>query len=158
LLTIDVYGMSLRVITGPDMVLTMPGTGSTVDSYISIIYTVDQVHPMGGEGGSWMTTVVECTEGHYEVQRTSYGEAYVWCPECVVVECDCGQRPVLSASETLCRCGADHAALISEELASRGLSEEASHPWEAEYQEWRRKQEEYPLSEETYRQELNDID
>ena len=26
-----------------------------------------------------MTTMIECTEGHYEVQRTSYGEAYVWC-------------------------------------------------------------------------------
>src|SRR3712207_8536979 len=45
-------------------------------------------------------SVIECTEGHYEVQRTSYGEAYVWCPECVVVECDCGQRPVLSASRS----------------------------------------------------------
>jgi hypothetical protein len=105
-----------------------------------------------------MTTVIECTEGHYEVQRMSYGETYVWCHEHVVVECDCGQRPVLSASETACSCGADHAALISEELASQRISEGPSHPWEAEYQEWRTKQEEYPLSEETYRQELNDID
>jgi hypothetical protein len=141
------------------MVLTMPGTGSTVDSYRSIIYTVDQVHPMGGEGGkSWMTTVIEYIEGHYEMQRTSYGEAYVWCPECVVVECECGQRLVLSASETLCSCGAEHAALVREELASQGLSKGASHPWEAEYQKWRQKQEEYLLSEETYRQELNAID
>jgi hypothetical protein len=37
----------LRVIKDPDMVLTMPGAGSTVDSYKSIIYTVDQVHQMG---------------------------------------------------------------------------------------------------------------
>ena len=27
-----------------------------------------------------MTTLIECTEGHYEVHKTSYGEAYVWCP------------------------------------------------------------------------------
>jgi hypothetical protein len=41
---------SLRVITAPDMVLTTAGTGSTVDSYRSIIYTVDEVHPRGEKG------------------------------------------------------------------------------------------------------------
>jgi hypothetical protein len=105
-----------------------------------------------------MTTVIECTEGHYEVQKTSYGQAYVWCPESVVVGCDCGEKPVLSASETVCSCGADHAALVREELASLKGSDGAPHPWEAEYQEWRSKQEEYLLSEETYRQELKAID
>ena len=25
--------------------------------------------------------MIEGAEGHYEVQKTSYGEAYVWCPE-----------------------------------------------------------------------------
>ncbi len=44
------YG-PLRVIKGPDMVLTMPGTGSNVDSYRSIIYANDQAYP-GGEGDS----------------------------------------------------------------------------------------------------------
>ncbi len=105
-----------------------------------------------------MTTIIECTEGHYEVQRTSYGEAYVWCPECVVVKCDCGERPVLSASETVCSCGTDHAALVREKLASRGASDGASHPWEAEYQEWRSKQDEYLMSEDTYSLELSRLD
>jgi hypothetical protein len=105
-----------------------------------------------------MTAMIECTEGHYVVQRTSYGEAYVWCPECVVVQCDCGERAVLSASETVCSCGADHAALVREELASRGVSDGASHPWEAEYQEWRKKQYEHLLSEETYQLELSRLD
>jgi hypothetical protein len=42
-------------------------------------------------------------------------------PECVVVKCDCGEGPVLlTASETGCRCGTDHAAFVREELASRG--------------------------------------
>jgi hypothetical protein len=109
---------------------------------------------MGGEGGSWMTTMIECTEGHYEVQRTSYGEAYVWCPEQVVVQCDCGERPVLSASETVCSCGTDHATLVREELATR----EVSHPWEAEYQEWRKKLNQHLLSEETYQLELSRLD
>jgi hypothetical protein len=90
-----------------------------------------------------MATIVERTEGHYEVQKTSYGEAYVWCPECVVVECDCGERLTLTASMTTCRCGADHAALVREEMASRRLPGEASHPWDDEYREWRKKQDEY---------------
>jgi hypothetical protein len=113
---------------------------------------------MEGEGGSWMTTMIECIEGHYEVQRMSYGEAYVWCPECVVVQCDCGERAVLSTSETVCSCGADHAARVREELASRGVSDGASHPWEIEYQEWRKKQNEHLLSEETYQLELSRLD
>jgi hypothetical protein len=45
-----------------------------------------------------VSKVIERTQGHYEVQETPYGEAFVWCPGCVVVECDCGERPVLSAS------------------------------------------------------------
>ena len=94
-----------------------------------------------------MSTVIERTQGHYEVHETSYGEAYVWCPECVVVECDCGERLVLSASLTTCGCGADHATLVREELASRCSSEEVSHPLEDEYREWRKKQDEFLRSE-----------
>jgi hypothetical protein len=105
-----------------------------------------------------MTTVVECIEGHYEVEETSYGRTYVWRPEHVVVECDCGERLVMRASETVCSCGADHADLVREELASRKPSDEAPHPWEAGYWEWRRKRDEYLLSEETYRLELNRLD
>jgi hypothetical protein len=104
-----------------------------------------------------MTTVIECTEGHYEVQETSYGKDYVWCTECVVVECDCGERPVLSASETVCGCGADHADLVREVLAFRQASDRTLHPWEVEYQEWLGKND-YFLSEETYWLELSRLD
>jgi hypothetical protein len=101
-----------------------------------------------------MTTVIECTEGHYEVQETSYGEVYIWCPECVVVECDCREKPVLSASETVCSCGTDHAALVRKVMASQ----RAPHPWDAEYDEWRNKQDEYLLSEQIYQMELSRLD
>ena len=104
-----------------------------------------------------MTTVIKCIEGHYEVEETSYGQSYVWRPQHVVVECDCGERLVLSASETVCSCGVDHAAMVREELASRKMSEEAPHPWEVEYQEWRGKNA-YRLSEENYQLELNAAD
>ncbi len=87
-----------------------------------------------------MAKVIERTEGHYEVQKTSYGEAYVWCPAYVVVECDCGKRLPLTASEALCGCGADHAILVREELVTQPPSDGTSHPWDAEYHEWRKEQ------------------
>jgi hypothetical protein len=90
-----------------------------------------------------MTKVIERTEGHYEVQKTAYGEAYVWCPACVVVECDCGERTGLTASEAVCRCGVDHAILVREELVTRPMSDETSHPWDAEYHEWRKEHDEH---------------
>ena len=79
-------------------------------------------------------------------------------PECVVVKCDCGERPVLLiTSETAWGCGTDHAAFVRKELASRGASDGAPHPWEAVYQEWRKKNE-YLVSEDTYWLELSAID
>ncbi len=60
-----------------------------------------------------------------------------------MVECDCGERPTLSASETVCSCGADHETLVREELASRRSLEKGLHPWDEEYREWRKKQDEY---------------
>jgi hypothetical protein len=102
-----------------------------------------------------MTTVIECNEGHYDVQKATYGETYVWCPEeRVVVECDCGQRLTLTGSDAVCSCGADHVALVREALAQQM----ASHPWEVDFQEWNKKQGEYLLSEETYRLELSRLD
>lgn len=105
-----------------------------------------------------MTTMIECTEGHYEVQKVAYGEVYVWCPECVVVECDCGRRLVLKTSKTVCQCGADHASFVTETLASQGRSSEKPHPLEIEYQEWRKRLDEYLRSEDTYQRELNALD
>lgn len=60
-----------------------------------------------------------------------FGRVYKWCPERVVVDCDCGKRLALIASSTaVCRrCGADHAATLRAELAAERLGEEALHPW-----------------------------
>jgi hypothetical protein len=46
-----------------------------------------------------MATVIECIEGHYDVQPSSFGEVYIWCPANTVVECDCGQRTALTRSD-----------------------------------------------------------
>jgi hypothetical protein len=68
-----------------------------------------------------------------------YGEVHVWCPQCVVVECDCEDRLVLIASEAACRCGADNTALVCEERASDG----GTHPWDEECRERRKEQDKY---------------
>ncbi len=93
-----------------------------------------------------MTTVIERTVGHYEVREIPYGKDYVWCPECVVVECDCGERLTLTASETVCQCGADHTTLVQEELKSRPSSKQTPSP-EDECRDWRRHKDEYLHSE-----------
>ena len=101
-----------------------------------------------------MATVIECMEGHYDVQVSSFGEVYIWCPANTVVECDCGQRTALTCSDTFCSCGADHVALVREALAYQRVS----HPWEVDYQEWRRNLGEFLISEEIYQRELSRLD
>ncbi len=105
-----------------------------------------------------MTTVIDHVEGHYETQRMSYGKAYVWCPECVVVECDCGETLILTVSESVCWCGTDHEALVRETTAFGQPQDEAPHPWDREYREWQERQDEYLRSERLYQQELRAID
>jgi hypothetical protein len=72
--------------------------------------------------------VIERAEGRYEVQDVEFGRVYKWCPERVVVECDCGERAILTASETTCRCGVDHSAVVREELVGC-YEDETLHPW-----------------------------
>jgi hypothetical protein len=73
----------------------------------------------------------EHTEARYDVQEVEMGEVYTWRPESVVVECGCGERPTLIASNTACDgCGADHAAAARKGLDGGGLGDEAAHhPW-----------------------------
>jgi hypothetical protein len=72
-----------------------------------------------------------------------------------VVECDCGKTLILTASESVCWCGTDHVALVRETTAFGQPSDEALHPWDREYREWR---DDYLRSERLYQQELRAID
>ena len=79
-----------------------------------------------------MVRVVERSGGRYEVQEVEFGTVYKWCPECVIVECDCGDMTILTRSTPPCWCGANHTALVRGELLSRGrrsLGDKALHPW-----------------------------
>ena len=76
-----------------------------------------------------MVTVMERNAGRYEVQELELGMVYSWRPEHIVVECDCGTRLTLTASATVCKCGADHKAVVREELKDRRLEDPTLHPW-----------------------------
>ncbi len=74
--------------------------------------------------------IIERTRERYEVQKVEFGRVYRWCPECVVVECDCGEKSILTASTSTCAgCGADHATVVRGESAAGRLESEALHPW-----------------------------
>ena len=74
--------------------------------------------------------VIERSEGHYDAQKVQFGTVYRWCPGSVVVECECGENPILTYSETTCpECGGEHADIVREELAARELEDAAMHPW-----------------------------
>ena len=79
--------------------------------------------------GETVTQVIERVEAHYELQATEKGTLYRWCPESVVIECECGERATLSASRSACgECEADHESLIEEVLDVR-QEDKVEHPW-----------------------------
>jgi|SRR5215210_5085786 len=76
-----------------------------------------------------MAKVIRYTEGCYEVQEVSFGRVYRWHPEPVVIQCDCGEGPILAGYKTTCAaCDVDHIAIIREETAGHRVRHEAVHP------------------------------
>lgn len=104
-----------------------------------------------------MATIIRQTEGHYEVEKVPYGKDYTWCPDCVVVQCDCGERLELTASQTACECGADHLSLVRGELGSRKETGEDPR-LEEEHNRWRETRDEYLRSEDNYRREFETLE
>ncbi len=81
-----------------------------------------------------MVKVIERVNAHYEVQDVEMGKVYRWCPESVVVECECGKKLTLTASKNACsECEMDHKAIVEEVLEARPEQEEeqeeVKHPW-----------------------------
>jgi hypothetical protein len=87
--------------------------------------------------------VIERLEEHYELQELPFGRSYRWCPERIVVECDCGEKltfkmSVLTGFGAVCACGVDLTTDIQEKLQGhqpevRGQrleeDETTQHPW-----------------------------
>jgi hypothetical protein len=76
-----------------------------------------------------VTRIIERVEAHYEVHEMEMGTVYRWCPQNVVLQCNCGAKPTLTASKTTCSgCGADHGA-ITEEMLDARLEDRVVRPW-----------------------------
>ena len=80
-----------------------------------------------------MARVIERVNAHYEIQNVEMGTVYRWCPESVVIGCNCGEELTLSASRTTCvECSANHEPILEEVLDFRS-EDEVEHPWRSVY-------------------------
>lgn len=80
------------------------------------------------------------------MKEIHFGRDYVWCPECVVVECDCGARFQFTGSgDALCRCGSDHTEVVRDGMEARAMRAAEEAPWReelrfgpdrSEYRDW----------------------
>jgi hypothetical protein len=87
-----------------------------------------------------VTQVIERVEAHYEVEEVEMGTVYRWCPESVVIECDCGHSFTAEgarAASSCPRCGAEHPGSASRGLGGKPLTEEEAYrPTRREYEAW----------------------
>jgi hypothetical protein len=72
-------------------------------------------------------------EPRYEAREVPFGKVYEWHPAHVALECDCGERLMLTATSTTTtcgRCGADLGGFVHDPLerADR-LPNRLTHPW-----------------------------
>jgi hypothetical protein len=76
-----------------------------------------------------LAKVIEKVEACYEVEKMEFGTLYRWCPESVVIECDCRQSfTIKGAKDAACpRCGADYSGGVGRGLASKPLTEEEAY-------------------------------
>jgi len=91
---------------------------------------------VGGRGVA--VRIIERIAEHYDMQEVEFGKVYIWCPESVEVECDCGTRSIFKRSDLLaseascCECGKKPSVGIREGAAIRLLDEDyeaTNFPW-----------------------------
>ena len=80
-----------------------------------------------------MAQIIERVEARYEAHEVPFGKVYEWHPAYVSLECDCGERLILTAinTTTACRrCGADLSSFTHDIQQREGrLPDRLSHPW-----------------------------
>ena len=79
------------------------------------------------------TKVIERVDPRYNIQELPLGKVYKWRPESLLIECECGQRTILTISDTTCEeCAKEHMDLLGEALTDqrkrRRLGEVDLHP------------------------------
>ena len=76
--------------------------------------------------------IIERVEARYEAREVPFGTLYDWHPAYVAIECDCGERLILTATSTTiaCSCGAPLGGFVHyvQEHEDR-LPERLTHPW-----------------------------
>jgi hypothetical protein len=77
-----------------------------------------------------MTRIIERVAAHYEVHEVPFGCTYEWHPAYTALECDCGEKLVLTGTSTIttCGCGADHSAFIRDIREREGRLRDRGHP------------------------------
>ena len=77
--------------------------------------------------------IIERVEAHYETREVQFGKVYEWHPARITLECDCGERLLLTATTTITtcvRCGADLGAFVHDVKETEGrLPDKLTHPW-----------------------------
>lgn len=76
--------------------------------------------------------ILKRVESHYEVREIPFGKTYEWHPAYVALECDCGEKLILTGSSatTTCRCGAELGAFVRDIQEREGrLPDKGIHPW-----------------------------
>ncbi len=77
--------------------------------------------------------ITERVEAHYEAREVPFGKVYEWHPGHVAIECDCGERSILTTASIVppCgRCAADLGALVRDLQEREGrLPDRLAHPW-----------------------------
>jgi hypothetical protein len=79
--------------------------------------------------------IIERAEAHYEALEVPFGKVYEWHPAYVALECDCGEKLILSATSTITtcsRCGADldvEGFVRDIQECEDHLADRLTHPW-----------------------------
>ena len=94
-----------------------------------------------------MVKIIERVAERYDVHEVEFGRTYVWCPQSVLIECECGERSTFKKSDLLnlnesrstCECGKDSMDGIREEIQDEkemvvghlfeDEDDEVVHPW-----------------------------
>jgi len=80
-----------------------------------------------------MVQIIERVEAHYEAREVPFGKVYEWHPACITLECDCGERLLLTATSTITTCGRCRANLsvFSRDMREREgrLPDKLTRPW-----------------------------
>jgi hypothetical protein len=77
--------------------------------------------------------IIERVEAHYEGRELPFAKVYEWHPAQVALECDCGEKLILTATSTITtcsRCGAELGGFVQDIKEREGrLPDKLTHPW-----------------------------